>query len=167
MIIQFGLAENSCCHGNETASFSLIPRLLHESLGMRSERRVLTHWTHRHNKCFYNNFAHDLPHSKRMLCVCRSSSCTDCRDIPISSPAGRARVQSRRSGLKEMKQAVELDQSLTSPCFQVLCQLLLHQLLHNLHAAHNAGGHWPVWSGLRCAWYSERNFCCLDEHVCE
>ena len=96
---------------------------------MRPEGRVLPHSTHRHKKCLYNNFAHELPHSKRMLCVCRSSSCTDCRDVPISSPAGRARVQSRRSGLKGMKQSVGFDQSLMPPCFQVFCQLLVPQLL--------------------------------------
>jgi len=93
---------------------------------MRPEGRVLSHTLNSQTqKVLVQQFAHELPHSKRMLCVCKSSSCTDCRDIPISSPAGRARVQSRRSGLKGMKQSVGFDQSLMPPCFQVLCQLLL------------------------------------------
>ena len=97
---------------------------------MRPEGRVLSHTLNSQTqKVLVQQFAHELPHSKRMLCVCRSSSCTDCRDVPISSPAGRARVQSRRSGLKGMKQSVGFDQSLMPACFQVLCQLLVPQLL--------------------------------------
>ena len=69
-----------------------------------------------------NNFARELPHSKRTLCVGRSSSCTDCRDIPISSPAGRARVQSRSSGLNGGVEPFGLDQSLMLLCSQSLSQ---------------------------------------------
>ena len=115
-------------------------------------------------KVLVNNFAHELPHSKRTLCVCRSTSCTDCRDIPSSSPAGRARVQSRSSGLNGMKQAIEplgLDQSLISLCSQALPRF------YTICMQFTMQGHWPVWGGLRCAWYFERNFCYLCEHVCE